>query len=67
MHEPCAQFAETDGADINRGDIRTGRHPLFRNVGGMETAGLGGEFHKDITYSDVVFVPATCLFEPSVM
>lgn len=28
---------------------------------------MGGGLNKDITYSDVVFVAATCLFEPSVM
>lgn len=67
MHEPCARFAETDGDDVNRGDIRTGRHPLYRGAGGSPSTGMGGGPHKDITYSDVVFIPATCLFEPSVM
>ncbi|KAF3688387.1 hypothetical protein EXN66_Car004059 [Channa argus] len=67
MHEPCARFAGTDGADVNRGDIRTGRHSLPLDVGGMETTVKGGGFHKDITYSNDVFIPATCLFEPSVI
>lgn len=40
---------------------------FFRDAGGTETTGMGGGLHKEITYSDVVFVPATCLFEPSVM
>ncbi len=29
--------------------------------------GGSGGLHKEITYSDVVFIAATCLFEPSVM
>lgn len=66
MHEPCARFAETDGADVNGGDVRTGRHPLFHEAGGKESTGMGGGLHKDITYSGVVVIPATCLFEPSV-
>lgn len=31
------------------------------------TTGMGGDLHKEITHSDVVFIPDTCLFEPSVM
>ncbi len=61
MHEPCARFAETEGADVNRGDIRTGRHPFFHDAGGTETTGMGGGLHKEIIYSNVVFIPATCL------
>lgn len=33
MHEPCAQFLETDGGDINGGDIQTGRHPCLQQAG----------------------------------
>lgn len=63
MHEPCAHFAETDGADVKRGDIRTGRHPFFfRDAAGTVTTGMGGGHHKEITYSDVVFIPVpVCL------
>ena len=65
MHEPCAHFAETDGADGNRGDISDGKDILcFHDAG---ATGMGGGLHKEITYSYVVFVPATCLFEPSAM
>lgn len=38
-----------------------------RDAGGTETTGMGGGLHKEITYSDVVFIPATCLFQPSAM
>lgn len=40
---------------------------FFVTPGERRQQGMGGGLHKEITYSDVVFVPATCLFEPSVM
>ena len=60
MHEPCAHF-ETDG-----GTEQTFRqdHILVEQRGNRDNKGWA--FTKEITYSDVVFIPDTCLFEPSV-
>lgn len=60
MHEPCARFAQTDGAYVNRGGIL-----VLCDTGG--TAGMGMGLHEAVTDSDAVVIPATCLLEPSVL
>lgn len=57
MHEPCAHFAEADGADVNGGDIRTGRHPLSHEAGGKRSQqgwveALTKKLHILVSYSD---------------